>query len=153
MMLSHIRYALVLLALIPILLLSGCAGTTARPDYLAQKLEAESAYHAGQYARAADLYRSLADAIPQEPDYPFKLGNAEARQNRLDQAADAYLRTLTLFPQHAKAWFNLGLIRLYQARVALQQSQRYFGADQTQQKAVSTLITGIDALPPMQQHP
>ena len=67
---------------------------------------ADSLYAAGQYARAADLYRTELKTNP-SADLYYNLGNACFKQGDLAQSILAYERCLRLDPGYDDARFNL----------------------------------------------
>lgn len=75
--------------------------------------KANEAYENGNYAEAEQLYVS---AIEQEPDNAklyFNLGNAQARQGKIEEAIQSYMefRSLSTSPQaKAKAEYNIGTL-------------------------------------------
>ena len=73
--------------------------------------QADSAYMAEDYARAADLYsRSIAEEGP-AADTWYNLGNAHWRQGHAGQAIIGYERALRIDPSHADARTNLDFVR------------------------------------------
>ena len=114
------HFACVLLAGIA---LAGCARTpkVAAPaapvgvDPAVAMAEAETAYAARDWARAEASYLAAARASPRDPEPWFRLGNVYFRRGSHDLAARAYEETLRVSPDHAKAWHNLGVVRLHQA--------------------------------------
>ncbi len=129
--------------------LAGCA-TTGKPhlkDALAQQKHAEQAYDAGNLAQARDDYLSLTRALPLNADYWYRLGNVYVRLDRPDEAADAYAHTLQREPKHAKAWHNLGIVRLRQAAAAFTEGARSAaGIDPDLQKENAGMAHGIAQL-------
>lgn len=75
--------------------------------------KANEAYQNGNYAEAEQLYLS---AIEQEPDNAklyFNLGNAQAKQGKVEEAIQSYIefRSLSTSPQDkAKAEYNIGTL-------------------------------------------
>ncbi len=66
------------------------------------------AAQAGQPEMALQLISKAIEQNPSEPSYHLHLGNVYLAQNRLNDAVDAYDKTLTLRPGFAEALFNLG---------------------------------------------
>jgi tetratricopeptide (TPR) repeat protein len=66
-------------------------------------LEAEQS---GLAAPAADCYALAARLAPEDPDFPFNLGNALAGQGRLGDAVAAYARSSDIDPNYFNAWYN-----------------------------------------------
>ena len=106
-------------------LLAGCANggggnppetpTAEAADPGAALAAAEAAYGAEDWARAESQYLTAARGLPADPEPWFKLGNVYFRTGRHDFAARAYEQALQRAPGHAKAWHNLGVVRLHQA--------------------------------------
>lgn len=71
-----------------------------------RRWRATALYRAGDYAGAARLWAEGTDAEDQ-----YNLGNALARQGRLQDALKAYDRALDLAPDHADAKANRALVR------------------------------------------
>lgn len=105
--------------------LAGCAAHGTLPeatqgtDVARQAREAHQAYTHGDMQRAADLYEALVQAAPDDADAWFHLGNARFRLQRQDEAVVAYDRAIALKPDHARALYNLGVVRLKQAQSAM----------------------------------
>ncbi len=105
-------------------LLAGCANSggkppetpAARPDDPSAALaDAGVAYGTEDWTRAESHYLIAARGLPADPEPWFKLGNLYYRTGRHDRAARAYEQALQRAPGHAKAWHNLGVVRLHQA--------------------------------------
>lgn len=67
------------------------------PDWKAQAF-----YMAGDFANAAALYAKM-----DTPEGKFRLGNALAKQEKLDEAIAAYQQALEMKPEFPEATFNL----------------------------------------------
>ena len=146
-MAGRLRLAIVALALLA--MLAGCA--TSRPSRLAATVErqrqADQAYVTGNLAQALSGYQALTRAWPQQADYWFRLGNVYARLQRPDAAVDAYAQALRIEPTHAKAWHNLGIIRLRQAEAAFGQSAHAAaGIDAALQQDSAAKVRGIETM-------
>lgn len=107
-----------------LLAMAGCATSPASrlATTVDQQRQADRAYVEGNLAQALSGYQSLTRAMPQNADFWFRLGNVYARLKRPDEAVDAYQHALAIEPAHAKAWHNIGIIRLRQAEAAFGQS-------------------------------
>lgn len=112
--------------------LSGCGTTTVssalrvldnEPDLITINREAELAYESGEAAKAEALYKNLARRMPNDAETWLRLGNLYARNNRPDEAANAYQRSLMANNADPRAWNNLAVVRLRQAWAALLQAQ------------------------------
>jgi tetratricopeptide (TPR) repeat protein len=110
------------------LTLSGCAATGHAPSQsklFSLSNQAELAYTAGNNAKAEELYKALVRSAPNNYEAWFRLGNLYARSDHADAAADAYQHALTLNSTDARAWHNLGVVRLRQGWAALIASHGY----------------------------
>jgi Flp pilus assembly protein TadD len=85
------------------------------PDPAAALAAADKAYTREDWARAESDYLTAARGLPADPEPWFKLGNVYFKTGRHDVAARAYEQALRRAPGHAKAWHNLGVVRLHQA--------------------------------------
>lgn len=109
----------------------GCASTVGEikrafdddPDLISINHQAQLAYESGEVAKAEALYKSLVRRMPSDSEAWLRLGNLYARNNRPDEAANAYQRALLADTSEARAWYNLGVVRLRQAWAAFLQAQ------------------------------
>lgn len=112
--------------------LSGCAGTTRIHGFknvIAEQRKAEKAYEEGHLAEALAGYEALTRTLPDNVDFWFRLGNIQVRMEKPALAAEAYARVLRLDSGNAKAWHNLGIVRMRQAAAAFAQSARVANAN------------------------
>ncbi len=79
---------------------------TAR-DVLAQ---AEHAFQAGEYERAAELYQSLLEQAPRDPRLLYNLGTAHARAGETGLAVWRYMQALQLDPRDPELRANLRIL-------------------------------------------
>ena len=138
-----------LLLFVALVVLAGCAstGTSQLKDALAYQKRAEQAYDADNLAQALADYQALTRALPLNADYWFRLGNVHVRLNQPDEAVDAYNHALQREPKHAKAWHNLGIVRLRQAAAAFTESARSAaGIDASLRKESADMAHGIAQL-------
>jgi hypothetical protein len=106
------------------LALAGCSSGPTRhavklDSILQVQQQADQAYTSGDMAASIALYQKLTEAVPQEADYWYRLGNAYARLQQPDQAVDAYQQAIKRNGAHARAWHNLAIVRMRQAQAAL----------------------------------
>lgn len=104
--------------------LTGCGAMETRTEsggeeFLKMQREAQAAFDSGENARAEVLYKGLLRAMPNDAEAWFRLGNLYARSDNAEQAVDAYLRCLSINGNDARAWHNLGVVRLRQAWASL----------------------------------
>ncbi len=109
--------------------LAGCAthGAVQPPqahDVVEETREAGLAYDSGDMPRAAELYAAVVRQAPDDADAWFRLGNARFRMQQPDDAVAAYERAIQIRPDHARALYNLGVVRLKQAQGAMIASAR-----------------------------
>lgn len=123
------RLSVRIAALSVLLAIAGCASTpetrSGGGDLIEMTRMAEQAYREGDYVRAADLYAGVVEAMPDQPEYWYRLGNTYARQGLNQEAALSYRQSLALDPANARGWHNLGMVQLKLANEA-------FGAGQVQ---------------------
>ena len=101
-------------------LLTACQSGPERPqpralDVAAARSAGESAYAASDWRAAEPHYRALVEAVPQDAELWFRLGNIYARIEQPDAAVVAYREALVRDGSLGKAWFNMGVIQLRQA--------------------------------------
>ncbi|MHB1057447.1 MAG: tetratricopeptide repeat protein [Rhodanobacter sp.] len=129
--------------------LAGCASSGPRhlKATVERQREADQAYDSGNLALALSDYQALTRDVPQHADFWFRLGNIHVRLQRPDDAVEAYRHALQIEPGHAKAWHNLGIVRLRQAEAAFGQSARYAtGVDAPLQQQSAQMAHGIAGL-------
>jgi len=102
--------------------ISGTPDLPQRSDLFQLSNEAQLAYESGEDAQAEKLYMALLRKTPNDPEIWFRLGNLYARAHRPDAAADAYQRVLSINGNEARAWYNLGIVRLRQGWAAMIQT-------------------------------
>ena len=71
----------------------------------------------GHWQTSETLFEHAVRATPDNTLMHNKLGRAYARQDRLEEAADQYLRAIELAPRYIQPQNSLGLIRLRQGRL------------------------------------
>lgn len=147
--------------------LAGCASHPARHpsrsasnvrlgNVLQQEHDADAAYATGDMQRAALLYDRLVKAVPSEPDYWYRLGNARFRLQQPDEAVIDYGRAIALKPDHARAWHNLGIVRLKQAHAAMLASAQGAKTDEPLRHAserIATQLAHIGSVAPPPEAP
>lgn len=107
--------------------LAGCASNGAHEragldSLLAIDQLAEDAYAAGRDAEVVELYTTLAEALPSESLYWYRLANGLYRTGQLDMAGIAYVQAVALDPDNERAWHNLGVVRMHQAHESFRQA-------------------------------
>ena len=106
------------------LLAGGCTPRPdSRPAFTAeQQLErGVKAYYDGQYSLAEKDLLEVTRRVPGDGTAWFRLGNLYMRQQKLDQAAEAYQQALVRQSSLDKAWHNLGVVQLQLAQRHFQQ--------------------------------
>ncbi len=76
---------------------------------------ADEAYWKEEWEAAEQDYQYLANALPDDAEPRFRLGNVYARTDRLDAAVKAYHEALAIDNTNSKIWHNLGIVQLRQA--------------------------------------
>jgi len=117
------------------------------PDVITINREAQLAYEGGESAKAEALYKSLVRKMPNDAETWFRLGNLYARSNRPDEAANAYQRSLLSDSANARAWHNLGVVRLRQAWASMLQAQELLKPDTPLYQSVDEMLKELGKLP------
>lgn len=73
---------------------------------------------AGEYAQAVETFKALQAQSPQDPRVLNELGLAYAKQEKNQEAEQAYQKALKLDPAFPEAHFNLGTVYLRQMGLA-----------------------------------
>lgn len=117
--------------MLPAVLLLGLAACASAPaprgvnvDLVATEQLAEQAYRQGNYVLAAKLYVDIVEAMPDQADYWYRLGNAYAQQGLSQQASLSYQQSLALDPGNARGWHNLGMMHLKLAHEAFDAGEK-----------------------------
>lgn len=129
---------------------AGCAGMESRStgeDLVRMQREAQAAFDSGENARAEILYKGLTRAVPNDAETWFRLGNLYARSDNADQAVNAYLTSLSLNGTNARAWHNLGIVRLRQAWAALLRANALTSGKEPVNAMSAELIRALEKMP------
>jgi tetratricopeptide (TPR) repeat protein len=94
-------------------------------DLSSYQKEAEEAYLNNDFARAEELYTQLAEDLPSEKIFWFRLGNIYARTNRPDAAIYSYREAVLRDPEYVNAWYNMGILQLKQSANSFSQMQQF----------------------------
>lgn len=136
------------LILVPALLLGGCAmlpGDTGNLYDL--RRDAQLAYTGGEDQRAEKLLIGLTRAVPNDAEAWFYLGNLYARTNRPDLATHAYQKSLMLNGGDARAWHNIGVVRVREAWAAFIQAHSLSRSDDPLHAKLEALIGAMEKIP------
>ncbi|MGE5640475.1 MAG: tetratricopeptide repeat protein [Clostridia bacterium] len=134
---------------------AGCTGGSAweaKPldpdaDLVTINREAELAYESGEAAKAEALYKSLVRKMPNDAETWFRLGNLYARNNRPDEAANAYQKALLANNADPRAWHNLGVVRLRQAWAAMLQAYDNLKSGDPLYESVEATLRDLEKIP------
>ena len=116
-------------------------------DLVTINREAELAYESGEAAKAEALYKSLVRKMPNDAETWFRLGNLYARNNRPDEAANAYQKALLANNADPRAWHNLGVVRLRQAWAAMLQAYDNLRPDNPLYASVEATLRELEKIP------
>jgi tetratricopeptide (TPR) repeat protein len=137
-----------LLPLSLLLLACGCSSLPGdRSNVYELRREAQLAYTGNQDERAEKLLLGLARAVPNDAETWFYLGNLYARTKRPAQAVDAYQKSLMLKTDDAKAWHNLGVVKLREAWAAFIQAYGVVPPEDPLASKLNELISAMEKLP------
>jgi tetratricopeptide (TPR) repeat protein len=116
-------------------------------DLITINRQAEFAYENGESAKAEALYKSLVRRMPNDGETWFRLGNLYARNNLAEQAANAYQKALMANNADARAWHNLGVVRLRQAWASMLQAHDYLKPGMPLYESVDALLKQLEKIP------
>jgi len=102
----------------PAAALAALEPAAARDNTDALLLAAQLSFESGDPARAALLYRRLAELVPDHPYAAFNEGLCHVRLKEWQAAAETLQRAVVLAPSHAEAWYLLGVALLHLERAA-----------------------------------
>lgn len=128
-------------------MMTGSADLPQRSELFQLSNEAQLAYESGEDAQAEKLYMALLRQTPSDPEVWFRLGNLYARAHRPDAAADAYQRVLSINGNEARAWYNLGIVRLRQGWGALIRAHELSPADHPLHAESEQMIRHLEKTP------
>ncbi len=135
-------------SLLYVFVAAGCAVLPQDPGSLYdQRRAAQVAYAGEQDERAEKLLLGLSRAAPNDPETWFYLGNLYARTNRPEQATQAYQKALMLNSGDAKAWHNIGVVRLREAWAAFIQAHNLSAAGDPMHAKLEGLINAMEKIP------
>lgn len=136
------------LFLLSILLLGGCSVLSMESGNLYDmRRDAQVAYAGGQDERAEKLLIGLTRAVPNDAEAWFYLGNLYARTNRPEQATQAYQKSLMLNSGDARAWHNIGVVRVREAWAAFIQAHNLSKTDDPLYAKLESLISAMEKIP------
>lgn len=153
MILNTVKKGRLPIIALAMLLLAACKATgdttelPQRSELFQLNNEAQLAYEAGEDAQAEKLYMALLRQTPNDPEVWFRLGNLYARAHRPDAAADAYQRVLSINGNEARAWYNLGIVRLRQGWAAMIQANTLTADDNPLHQESEKLIGHLEKTP------
>ncbi len=139
-----------------LLLLSGClcgflGGCSMLPkeqvNLYDMRRDAQVAYENNEDARAEKLLVGLTRAVPNDGETWFYLGNLYARTNRPEEATHAYQNALLLNSKDARAWHNIGVVRLREAWAAFIQANDLTPPDSPIHAKTDVLINAMEKMP------
>lgn len=96
--------------------LTGCASSA---GLLRLRNQADQAYTQGHLTQAAELYRKLIHAAPEDPLLWARLGNIDALNNHPKSAAQAFEKALRIKPNFAEVRYNFAMLRMKEAQAQL----------------------------------
>jgi tetratricopeptide (TPR) repeat protein len=97
-------------------ILAGCASSA---GLLSLRNQADRAYTQGHLTQAAELYRKLIHAAPDDPLLWARLGNIDALNNHPKSAAQAFEKALRIKPNFAEVRYNFAMLRMKEAQAQL----------------------------------
>jgi cytochrome c-type biogenesis protein CcmH/NrfG len=162
---TKLKNIFLLSALLPVMLLSACAAlnpnsgqllpeeSRATPEVALLNEKAQLADAGGEAAKAEALYKAVLRNTPNDAETWYRLGNLYANNNRATEAAIAYERTLVADNNHARAWHNLGIIRLRQSYAAMLQAQITVNEEDPLMERVDSTLEQMSRLSILESQP
>ena len=135
-----------LLVVLPWLCACEMQQLTRPDDSLKLRQEAESAYGANNMQLAEKDFKLLTESVPKDAEPWFRLGNIYARSNRADEAVHAYREAVARNPNLTKAWYNMSLVQLHQARKTVLEMQQYIEPEDPVNPQVRHMQESLDIL-------
>lgn len=105
--------------------------------------QAWALYQAGDYEQAAARWAELLAAAPDNPDYHFNLGTAQAMAGHLPEALEAYEQALTRAPEHTAARHNRGVIEALLEQLRQQREQQAAATEDASDGATPEVTGGV----------
>jgi tetratricopeptide (TPR) repeat protein len=131
-----------------VLLLHGCAMLPSEQGNLYDlRHQAEEAYAGSEDERAEKLLLGLLRAVPNDAEAWLYLGNLYARTNRPEQAVQAYQKSLILNSSDARAWHNMGVVRLREAWAAFIRAHDVATPGNPLHAKAETVIDAMEKIP------
>jgi len=87
--------------------------------------QAMQAYSNKNWQLAEEKLVYLKQFNPDDSQVYFKLGNIYARQDKYEQAVDAYQEALLRDSENPKIWHNLGVVQLRQASISFLRTTQF----------------------------
>jgi Flp pilus assembly protein TadD len=105
-------------------------------NLLLEGVEAVNKGGADDLAYAESVFRSLADQRPYDVSVRNMLGLTLAREGKVDESEQVFLKVVTDEPGYADAWYNLGMVHRAQGRLEDSIEDFRKAADTSTQKAL-----------------
>ncbi len=115
-------------------------------SYEVTQKRANEAYDNNNFETAEEEYLSLTLSTADDPELWFRLGNSDARSNKLDKAVNAYHEALALDPEDSKILNNLGIVQLRQATNTFAEMLQYAQEDDPLKLRAEQVINTITQL-------
>lgn len=99
--------------LFTVITLSGCnTNPVEKPNAYDLEQRAAEAYRNQDWQKAETYYSELITLVPGNAEVWFRLGNVYVRNNKPDEALQAYREAVIRQPNLGKAWHNMGTVSL-----------------------------------------
>ena len=144
---TPVRLQQALVLALPAAFLLGCESAPPREqaqlDLESVHAQAEQAYTDERWTEAERHYVVLVENVPREAEYWFRLANIYARTERPELAVRAYRDVLVRDAEHAKAWFNMGVVQLRQAANSFLNMKVHIADDDPQRQQADVAYDAI----------
>ena len=128
--LTKLRFPL--LILISLFLFTACTSVAHKSEFgslLSLRAQANAAYELGDWEQASVTLEKLTQEVGKDPELWFRLGNCYTRLHQPEQALLAYEEVIVRQPDHAKALYNMSVVRMRQAIAVLMEMRRRLATD------------------------
>ena len=139
------RVRLCVTALVIPVLLGACASNSTGKifDLVAR---ADAAYAQGDWEQAEKRYMAVVEAVPNDAYAYFRLGNVFAKQMNYDAAMQAYQAAIARQADLSKAYHNLALVHVLQAKQALETGQKNLRKGDPLQPRMTKLLREVQQI-------
>lgn len=135
----------VVIALTAMLLLGACA-TNSKNKIFDLVAQADAAYARGDWQQAERHYMAVVEVVPKDAYAYFRLGNVYAKQMNFDAAMQAYQAAIVRQGDMTKAYNNLALVHVLQAKRVLEAGQKTMRKGDPLQRRMKKMLREVQKI-------